>query len=740
MRGSSLVLALVACSALAAHQAQPPAPPTFRTATNLVTIDAVVLDRDGRHVTDLTREDFEVIAQGERQIVRQAVYVPLAAGPVTASLADPDTPAAAPAATEAAAPARRLGPDPRAQVRASARIIAIVVDDLGLSFRSVADVRRALTKFVDEQVQPGDTVAILRTGAGVGSLQQFTSDKRLLRAAIDRLRWTILSRSGVSAFTPIVPPDAAGGPGNAGSGTAEVSDEDSIEGLRTSMLATSSLDALGYVIRGVERLPGRKSVVFVSEGMRLHNRPEGFETQGNSRVWNAFTRVMDRANRAGVVVYTMDARGLETGGLTAEDNPQTAAARPGGPGSGVDQAPIFNQQILDARTSRLDFLLDSQEGLLYMAEQTGGFAVLNNNDLAGGFGRVLADLRGYYLLGFESSKPFDRGWDAGRIRIRVKRPGLRVRARQGFFGPADPDRRTENESGDPLVLAALSPFGAGDLDVRLTALFAHDAAAGSFVRSMFYVDPQAVQFDAADGRHAAKLTLLLVTVGDNGRLLSQFRRTVDLDLTEAELQVVRERGVLYHARVPIKEPGGYQLRAAVRDEKSGRLGSGSQFFEAPRVGRKRLALSGIVMQGHAANGAALAAPPGGPLSGGGADGAPAPLEAVDALFSEPGIRIFKPGADAVYTCEIYDGVSDDGRQLATFATLLRDGREVFRSQPTPVSAREKKGDIRVVPVAGRLSLGRQMPRGPYTLQVTVAEARSGRTLRQTSQWVEFEVR
>ena len=80
-----------------------------------------------------------------------------------------------------------------------------------------------------------------------------------------------------------------------------------------------TLGALEYVLRGIEDLPGRKSVVFVSEGFDL-----GIRDAKVSRIWSTFTRVMDRANRAGVVVYSIDARGLQTGGLTAEDDPADA--------------------------------------------------------------------------------------------------------------------------------------------------------------------------------------------------------------------------------------------------------------------------------------------------------------------------------------------------------------------------------------------------------------------------------
>jgi VWFA-related protein len=700
--GAALVF--VFAVAQSASTQQPPDRQVFRTGTNLAIIDAVVVDDRGRHVRDLTAEDFEVVQQGKTHPARQALYVP-AGTTVQSAAAEPPRAEAAPPA--AAAPGRvstgilsrhaSPAPDPR--------VMAIVVDDLGLSFEGMAGARHALTKFVNEEVGPGDLVAILRTSGGVGTLQQFTTDKRLLHAAIGRLNWTILSRSGVTAFAPIVPGGFLFPP--ATSGTAEVEDENSMDGLRTSMSAAGSLGALDYIIRGVETLPGRKSVVFISEGLRLFTKPEGMETQGAGRVWNTFTRVMDRANRAGVVVYTMDARGLVSGGLSAEDNPRPEPAPPGRPSTptGDPLGEIITQNLKE----RLAYLRDTQEALTYIAEQTGGFAVLNTNDLAAGLRRVRDDAGGYYLLGFEGAPASLRSWDPGRVTVRVKRPGLRVRARKGLFGPSDPGREPPDSSGDSLIMAALSPFSAGALDVRLTALFAHDAREGSFVRSLFFIDPAGVRFtQRADGRHVANLTLALLAIGDDGKMATQWRRAIDLQLTDATYELARKRGILYTATIPLKKAGAYQLRVAVRDESTTALGSGSQFVEVPLVGKGRVAISGIVLQG--------------------ADATP---------VAEPAVRIFPQGGEAVYACEIYDGAANSG-PLTTTTAVIRDGTIVHQEAPVPVESTGRRASVHTVPVVGRVPL-RTLSPGSYTLQITAARVRNGKATPQATQWATFEV-
>src|SRR4029078_13665370 len=141
--------------------------------------------------------------------------------------------------------------------------------------------------------------------AGAGTRQKFTTNRRLLCAAIDSVRFSLQSRKGVAAFAAITP----------GSSTALVGAVgQDIDELRAEMNTAGRPGALECVLRGIEALPGRKSVVFVSEGFDL-----GIRDAKISRTWSAFTRVMDRAHRARVVVYTMDARGLQTSLGTAAD-------------------------------------------------------------------------------------------------------------------------------------------------------------------------------------------------------------------------------------------------------------------------------------------------------------------------------------------------------------------------------------------------------------------------------------
>ncbi|MGI8882941.1 MAG: VWA domain-containing protein, partial [Pyrinomonadaceae bacterium] len=352
-----------------------PTPPAdddiVKISTSLIQIDATVTDKSGKIISDLKPEEVEIYENGVKQEISNFSFV-------SNVKTESETAPATPGNISAPLPPSAVRPE---QVR---RTIALVVDDLTLSFESTHFVRRALKKFVDEQMQPGDLAAIIRTGAGIGALQQFTNDKRQLYAAIEKVRWNPSGGGGVGAFAALeaLPP---GNPGQSAEQQREESDrnqarEAETNDFRQSIFATGTLGAINYIVRGMRDLPGRKSIMLMSDGFKLFTKSEdGF--MDSTRVLESLRRLVDQANRASVVIYTMDARGLQTLGLTAADDTGGRSA----------------DQIEQSLTSRKNDLFDTQDGLVYLARQTGGLAVINNNDLSGGIRKMLND-QSYYLI------------------------------------------------------------------------------------------------------------------------------------------------------------------------------------------------------------------------------------------------------------------------------------------------------------------------------------------------------
>src|SRR6476660_6088599 len=235
-----------------AQQGPPPTPGVVRINVNLVQVDAVVTDRSGKPVTDLKADDFELLQDGKVQKIRNFEFIRVKDNLASLSVR---LPAVRPGTDTPAPPLPGLSTTVRPeQIR---RTVALVVDDIALSYDGIVHVRDALKKWVNTEMQPGDLVSVVRTNAATGSLQQLTGDKRVLFAAIDRLKYQP-GRIGVEtfpAFTAAPDPD-----------DTPIADTGFSAALEDSYLA-GSLNAVRYVMQGLRDLPGRKSLVLFSEDL-----------------------------------------------------------------------------------------------------------------------------------------------------------------------------------------------------------------------------------------------------------------------------------------------------------------------------------------------------------------------------------------------------------------------------------------------------------------------------------------
>jgi len=285
----------------------PDADDVVRITTNLVQIDAVVT-KDNKPVTDLTEDDFEVLEDGKPQFITNFSYI----SSVPKS-ADPPT-----TATSAKAKNAVMPPPPPFKPNEPHRTIAFVFDDIGSSAETVGSVRKQIRKFVEDEMQPNDLVAIIRTGGEVGALQQFTNDKRILLRAIENLRYNATSRVGISLFPAGLddPATLAGLSGSVGSAHGRESFNHSVKALR-------------FILLGMREIPGRKSMIVLSENFpadypisslpsaRMSTSIPTQETApavrgGDSMFSNyrGIQRLAELAIRSSVVIYGVDIRGL----------------------------------------------------------------------------------------------------------------------------------------------------------------------------------------------------------------------------------------------------------------------------------------------------------------------------------------------------------------------------------------------------------------------------------------------
>lgn len=696
------VLVFSAATALAQVPRVAPTPPVdedvVKITTSLIQVDVTVTDSRGRVISDLKPEELEIYENGKKQAISNFSFI----SNVRERVERPE-------ARDRNAPIVPMTPLRQENVR---RTVALVVDDLTLSFESIYQVRRALKKYVDEQMQEGDLVAIIRTGAGIGALQQFTSDKRMLYAAIDRLRWNPSGAGGIGAFAPLEAKADTGEeeeepqPGE----RTEEGREREFNDFRSNYFVTGTLGAVRYVVRGMSELPGRKSIMLLSDGFRLFNRDASGAIE-SSRIMGSLRSLIDQANRSSVVIYTLDPRGLVYTGLTAADN---TAGR-------------STQEVDQAMSDRGNDLRETQDGLVYLARQTGGFAIINNNDLSGGIRRVLDD-HSYYLVAYE---PDDATFDPklrrfNRLDVKVLRKGARARYRSGFFGVSDTTSTgSPNSPKGNIIYALTSPFAINEISVRLNSLFGVQADKTSYIRSLLHVSTRDITFkDGENGDKIANFEVLAVAFGDNGLPVDQLGKIYTVTLRKDRYEEFMKRGFVYDLAFPIKKPGAYQLRIAIKDSVTSKIGSASQYVEVPNLKKKRLTVSGVALENTSFEMYERRNRATGPI----ADPDSNPL-------LDTALRQFKRGTVLNFGFAIHNFKTPTS--LLTQVRLYKDSKEVFAGPVRPLNL--AAGPDGSIPFMSSLSLATQMEPGDYALRIDITDNNAKGKYKTVTQFVQFEI-
>jgi len=656
--------------------------------TNLVQVDAVVT-KDGKPVTGLTADDFEIYEDGRKQAITSFAFI--------SNVANVPSTAEAPKRDKAAAEAPPAQPIQRDVAR---RTIAVVVDDLGISAESMSQVRRRLQKFIAEEIQPNDLVAIIRTGSDVGALQQFTNDKRALNRAVNQLRWNACSRMGLTVIQHV----------EALSGNTCYADS-----------LTPTMKALRFILDSMGRLPGRKSMILMSDSLPIMK--DDWNGTGIPPVNDAYKvgmpntdtfdlktvganvtnmggwlrRLAETAIRSSVVIYSVDTQGLQYTGISAADAVNEKLPQ---------KIPSFNGVV--SNNSRM--LEMNREGSERLAKQTGGFQVHNSNDFQ--LDRILEDQSGYYLLGYRpTEETFNRQFH--QIKAKVKRSGLTLRTRFGFWGVSEEDtNRSRLSAQDETTLALISPFAAQDLDVGLNAFFSNGKTEGSIIRSFIYLNPKNLSFVPANGRYETAVEVHGVMFGDNGAIAERVKHDIVLSLGESEYQQAMRDGLPDAVRLRFdmtaKQPGSYQVRIAVRDRTSGKLGSAGQFVDIPDLNKKRVALSGIVLRrtGQAAQAAVMANPPD---------------------------RRFPANSDLYATLVVYNPTPN----LTVQTRLFREAKPVSANPAIPIELKEGDSDRKLI--TDVIHLTPDLEPGNYYLQVVITDTSTKDKRPAATQWVQFEL-
>jgi hypothetical protein len=418
------------------------------------------------------------------------------------------------------------------------------------------------------------------------------------------------------------------------------------------------------------------------------------------RVEKALQTLIDTANRASVGIYTVDVRGLVVLSPSAAD----AVSDP--------------RQIGELISRRQTNLFRSQDILSLLAKQSGGTFTRNTNDIADAIRRAADDQNGYYLIAYvpeESTFADNQGRrEFHKLSVRVKRPGLTVRSRTGFYGITDDELQVSPRTpGEQLVRAILSPFGADGVRVDAAPVFTDDAKGGPNVQCLLHVDARDLTFvEGADGSRKVTIDVVVLLLNEYGVVVDRQLRSHELHLAKGVYEAALRKGIDYAAVFPIKRAGGYQVRAAVRDSASQRIGSVFETVDVPDLAKGRLAVSDLML---------------GPQTG---------VTAADTVA-----RRFRRGDVLVYGFEVYNARRDGATarpRLEIGVRLFRDGEPIYTAPSVPLDVGEQPDWARIR--AGRaLQLGTEMQPGAYVLEVTITDPASKKKPNAVTRWIDFDV-
>ena len=704
--------------------ATPPDDQIVRISTNLIQIDVTVTDKNGKVVSGLGMDDFEVFENGEKQNLSGAYFLTRSIGGATIGGANSAIRPSTPGAVITVGGQAPLTPGSVRQT------IAIVVDDLNMSFGSVYYARRALRRFVEQQMQPGDLVAILRTSGSVGALQQFTSDKVALLAAVDAIRWNPIAGE-IEALSSVsqTPADiserfrvesdlVAGMAGNDSSGRTgknlvhpsitqtkarDFNDLKNLNQFEAGVYAQASLGAMQYIIQGMNDLPGRKVMMLFTDGITINSDTV---KSRSSVAYEMLQGLAEYANRSSVVVYTFDTKGLKSMSIQASDS---------------------TYEIIDGHRAtkerlRTDDYKATQDGLVYLARQTGGQALLDSNDLNGAIQRALDEQAGYYLLAYvpaaDNFDPAKRRFN--KLEVKVRPPGLKVAYRSGFFSTAPGDSQA-NISGPhrDLVKALTSPFASNEIAVATNSLYADDAADGSYIRSFLHIDARNLNFtDTADGWKTATFDVAAIAFGNNGVPVERKESQYTIKAKGPTYDAMMRKGFVYVLIMPVKTPGVYQYRVAVRDTSSGKMGSASQIIDVPDLTKRKLMISSLAVEDVSMSIWQN-------IAAGKVGSNPGQMQVPSTLLYDTVLRQFKAGTVLRYGFEVYNAKSDGSMpKLETQAKILQNNAAVVEGNLNKIDVSTQK-DPKHVKVSGAILLKDTLQPGDYLLQLTVFD-RSGR--------------
>jgi VWFA-related protein len=693
-----ILTTLLLIAAVAQAPAQPPAPSrpaappsqpavTFKVDVNYVEIDANVTDAQGAFVRTLTRDDFQVLEDGKPQ--------PLTAfSVVDIPIERPDPPLFSKAA---------IAPDVASNRTAfEGRVFVLVIDDLHTRFTRTTRTRAAARQFVERYVGANDIVAVVNTSGFGKGMQDFTSNRQLALRAIDAAMGFKAESSTAAALADYQMNRDL--PGTMSNPNATFNDMQRYNNARNSLQTLRNLADYMAGMRG-----RRKAVVYFSEGIN-YDVTNQLTNRYASDVQREIRDMVAAATRANVSVYSVDPRGVTSG---MEDAIEISGFPTDGSISTTD---LLNEMRLE------------QDSLRVLAEETGGFAVLNQNDFRTGFGRILEDNSSYYVLGYYPTND-KRDGRFRTVQVKVLKPGLRVRARRGYNAPTAAKKAAASETPartSPELRAALdSPIAISGFTLSAFAAPFKGAGNNDAIALAIEVDGSMMKFTQTPaGTFANELEVTMFAANPDGKIKDGARDVFNLGLRPQTHEIVRQGGFRIVRRLQVP-PGKYQIRVGAR-ESGGRVGTVLLDLEAPDFTKPGLSMSGIAIASAFASRLPTANPD------------PSVNEFKDVLPAAPtALREFPRGDQLSIFAEVYDNGAKAPHRVEIKTEVLSDDGKVVLTKSDERKSEELQGASGGYGHTTAIPLSAFAP-GRYVLRVTAKSFLANTT--PVSRDVEFRIR
>jgi VWFA-related protein len=549
------------------------------------------------------------------------------------------------------------------------RVWILVLDDLQTRPMYTARVTAAARQFIGRYVAANDLAAIVTTGGFSNASQDFTSSQARLTAAANKF---------------------------IGQKLRDATD------MERGHKARNTYSTLKNLVEYLGPVHGRrKSVLWFGEGVD-YDITNDFGARDAAIVREMVRDVIDTANRLNVSIYGIDARGLTTG---LEDAIESAGA--------------------PDMTGARDDLRRSQDSLIVASEQTGGFAIIDRNDLNASFERIVQDNSSYYLLGYYSTNE-KRDGKFRKVEVKVARPGLRVQSRNGYTAakgkPASPTDKMSAQMAPEIRDALANPMPTSGVGLTISAAPFSGPGSKSSVALIVEIDPRALKFVERNGAFHEGLELNVLAFDQAGNMQDGGQSKAPMELSARTAEVVKAIGFRLMRRLTLP-PGRYLIRVAARESNGGAIGTVGQNIDIPDFTKGSMNLSGITLTSDSAARVPTANPDPGLK-----DVLPAPATALRTFPSTDTLSIY---------AEVYDNQSSSAHRVTIASTVLADdGRVMFTASDERSSAdlQGKKGGYgyqQQVPLA-------QFAPGRYVLRIEARNLSSNNV--KTAREVEFRVR